>query len=138
MSTETANIGAFLEGLRSAVEDAGLRAGLGVKPDTTAGQPWALISLMSTVFDGDIEAYNSNVDVLVQVRSVGYSVQQAHAAYWRADAAVMAFETFDNGVVTFRTREALTAPTRDDATFPDRPVYYVDATYRAWPAPAGA
>lgn len=136
MTTTTSNIGAFLESLRADIAATGVPAGLGVKPDTTTGQPWVLLSLMSSTFDGDIQGYNSDTDVLVLVRSVGYSVQQAHAVYWRADGAAIALSSFDDGVVTFRTRESLTAPTRDDATFPDRAVYYVDAIYRMWLAPS--
>lgn len=132
--TTTAEPGAWLEGLREAIEDAGLPAGLAVKPDTAAGQPWAIISLMSAVFDGDIEGYNSDQDALVLVRCVGYTVQQANAAYWRADSAVFDYDSFAGGTVVFRTRDSVTTPVRDDSTFPNRSVYYVDAMYRLWTA----
>ena len=136
MSTVTPNVAAALEALRSSVEDAGLPTGLGVKPETATGQPWAIVTLLSDVFDGGILAFNEEHDAVVLVRAVGATVQQAHAAYWRADGAVMAVDAFDGGVVTFATRDTLTGPTRDDATFPGRSVYYVDATYRLWLATA--
>jgi hypothetical protein len=129
-------MGAYLAALKASVEAAGLPCGIAVKPDTTQGQPWAIVSVMSTLFDGDIQAYNTDQDALVMVRSVGVNQQQAHAAYWRADAAVMGTTSFDGGVITFSTRDMLTGPTRDDATFPDRSVYHVDATYRLWLAPS--
>jgi hypothetical protein len=135
MSTATVNVGTYLEAVRTGIVDAGLPCGIAVKPETTTGQPWAILSVLGVTFDGDIYAYNTDHDTLVFVRSVGTSSQQAHAAYWRADAALMAVGTFPGGVVTFRTRETLSGPLRDDSTFPDRSVYYVDATYRLWLAP---
>lgn len=134
--TTTANIGAMLEALRTEIVDANLPAGIGVKPDTTAGQPWAIVSLMSTIFDGDIQTYNSDQNSLVLIRSVGYTVQQANAAYWRADGALFDLTNFDGGVVIYKTRESVTSPIREDGTFPDRPVYYTDAMYRLWTAPS--
>lgn len=136
MTAATVNMGDYLGALRASIEAAGLPCGIGVKPETQAGQPWALLSVMSVLFDGDIQEYNTDQDALVMVRSVGVNQQQAHAAYWRADAAVMATTTFPGGVITFVTRDMLTGPTRDDSTFPDRSVYHVDATYRLWPAPS--
>jgi hypothetical protein len=135
MTTPTVYVGSYLGALRDAVVAAGLPAGISVKPETTAGQPWAILSVLGVTFDGDIFAYNTDHDTLLFVRSVGTSSEQAHAAYWRADAAVMATGTFPDGVVTFQTRETLSGPLRDDSTFPDRSVYYVDATYRLWLAP---
>ena len=135
MSTETTDLRGYLTATRDAVNAAGLPAAIGVKPETSDGQPWALLSVLSTVFDGDISAYNTDHETLVLVRAVGFSAEQAQMAYWRADGAVVNVDTFPGGVVTFRTRETLSGPLRDDATFPDRSVYYVDATYRLWLAP---
>lgn len=135
MSTETTELGRYLDALRDAVIASGVPAAIGAKPQTTEGQPWALVSVLSTVFDGDIWAYNTDHETVVLVRAVGFSSTQAQMAYWRADAATVNLDAYPGGVVTFRTRETLSGPLRDDATFPDRSVYYVDATYRLWLAP---
>ena len=127
----------WLEGIRLAIEATGVPCGIGVKPETNPGQPWVILSTLSTTFDGDISVIDDEQNALVFVRSVGVSAEQAQMAYWRADAAVVGFETFTGGRVVYRTRDSITTPVRDDATFPDRSVYYADATYRMWLAPTG-
>ena len=126
----------WLTAFNSAITDAGLPSGIGMKPATSDGQPWAIITLLSAVYDGDIELYNSDKDAVIQVRSVGLSPEQASAASDRADDAVFSVTQFDGGVVVFRTRDTMTAPVRDDATFPSRSVFYVDAIYRVWLSPS--
>jgi len=134
--TIAARPSAWLTAFNDAITAAGLPSGIGMKPATAAGQPWAVITLMSAIYDGDIELYNSEKDALVQVRSVGLSPEQASAAADRADDAVFSVKQYDGGVVVFRTRDTMTTPVRDDATFPGRSVFYVDAMYRVWLSPS--
>lgn len=133
--TPSARASGWLTAFNTAITNAGLPSGIGMKPDTTAGQPWAIITLLSAVYDGDIELFNSEKDALMQVRSVALSAEQANAACDRADDAVFSVTQFDGGVVVFRTRDTMTTPIRDDTTFPDRSVFYVDALYRLWLSP---
>lgn len=126
----------WLTAFNSAIAAAGLPSGIGMKPTTSDGQPWAILTLLSAVYDGDIELYNSDKDAVMQVRSVGLSPEQASAAADRADDAVFSVTQFDGGVVVFRTRDTMTTPVRDDATFPGRSVFYVDAIYRVWLSPS--
>lgn len=134
--TVAARPSAWLTAFNDAITSAGLPSGIGMKPATSDGQPWAILTVMSAVYDGDIELYNSDKEATVQVRSVGLSPEQASAAADRADDAVFSVTQFDGGKVVFRTRDTMTNPVRDDATFPGRSVFYVDAMYRVWLSPS--
>jgi hypothetical protein len=136
MNTIPANIGSWAVAFQQAVIDAGVPCGLSGKPQTTAGQPWAILSILSTLHDGDIAYFDTDQNVIMQVRSVGYSPEQANAVYWRADAAIVGVEQFEGGVVIQRWRDGLTGPVRDDTAFPNTTVYDVRATYRLWLAPS--
>jgi hypothetical protein len=135
MNTIPANFAVWSAAIQAAIQDYGIPCGLGGKPQTTAGQPWVVLSILSTLHDGDIAYFDTDQNVIVQVRSVGMSPEQASAVYWRADAAVVGLDDFDGGRVIQRWRDGLSGPTRDDRTFPNQTVYDVAATYRLWLAP---
>jgi len=138
MNTIPANMAVWSAAIQQAIEAQGIPCGIGGKPNTTAGQPWVLLSVLSTLHDGDIAFFDTDQNSIVQAMCVGYSPEQASAVYWRADAAVTSVESFDGGVVIQRWRDGLTGPTRDDRTFPNSTVYSVAATYRLWLAPTGS
>jgi hypothetical protein len=134
-TTSPANFAVWSVEVQRALIDDGIPCGLNGKPDTAPGQPWILLSVMSTVHDGDIAYFDTDQDTLVQVRCVGYSPEQAAAVYWRADAAVTQVTDFPGGKVIQRWRDNLFGPSRDDRTFPNATVYDVTATFRLWLAP---
>lgn len=121
--------------LQQSIVSDGIPCGIGGKPETTPGQPWVILSLLSTVTDGDIAFFDTDQNSIVQALCVGYSPEQASQVYWRVDAAVTGVEDFDGGRVIQRWRDGLSGPTRDDRTFPNQTVYSVAATYRLWIAP---
>jgi hypothetical protein len=135
MNTVPANAAVWSAAIQQAVEDQGIPCGIGGKPNTSAGQPWIILSVLSTLHDGDIAFFDTDQNTLVQVMCVGMSPEQALAVYWRADAAVTGLTDFDGGRVIQRWRDNLTGPARDDRTFPNMQVYSVAATYRLWLAP---
>jgi hypothetical protein len=138
MNTIPANIAVWLTALQQSVIDAGVPCGVSGKPETVAGQPWVILSVLSTLHDGDIAFFDTDQNVIVQVRSVGFSPEQATAVHWRADAAIVGVEDFDGGRVIQRWRDGLEGPGRDDGLFPNTTVYDVRATYRLWLAPTGS
>jgi hypothetical protein len=135
MNTIPANLADWSVALQQSIIDAGVPCGIGGKPTTSAGQPWVILSVLSTLHDGDIAYFDTDQNVILQVRSVGLSPEQASAVYWRADAAITAVESFPGGVVIQRWRDGLEGPSRDDRSFPNQTVYDVRATYRLWLAP---
>jgi hypothetical protein len=136
VNTIPANFASWSAALQRQVIDAGVPCGLGGKPETVAGQPWVILSVLSTLHDGDIAFFDTDQNVIVQAMCVGFSPEQASAVYWRADSAITGLDTFDGGVVIQRWRDGLTGPTRDDRTFPNSTVYSVAAAYRLWLAPS--
>jgi hypothetical protein len=136
MNTIPANFAVWSAAIQQAIGEQGIPCGLGGKPQTVSGQPWVVLSILSTLHDGDIAYFDTDQNVIVQVMCVGLSPEQASAVYWRADAAVVGLEEFDGGRVIQRWRDGLTGPSRDDRTFPNMPVYSVSATYRLWLAPS--
>jgi hypothetical protein len=136
VNTVPANFAEWSSALQQSIIDAGVPCGIGGKPTTTAGQPWVIVSILSTLHDGDIAYFDTDQNVIVQVRSVGLSPEQASAVYWRADAAITSVESFTGGVVIQRWRDGLEGPMRDDRSFPNMTVYDVRATYRLWLAPS--
>jgi hypothetical protein len=138
MNTVPANFAVWSAALQQAIQDQDVPCGIGGKPVTTAGQPWVILSVLSTVNDGDIAFFDTDQNSIVQARCVGYSPEHASAVYWRVDAAITGVEDFDGGRVIQRWRDGLTGPARDDRTFPNSTVYDVAATYRLWLAPTGS
>jgi len=138
MNTIPANFAVWSAAIQAAIQDAGVPCGIGGKPQTTQGQPWVILSLLSTVNDGDIAFFDTDQNTIIQARCVGYSPEQASAVYWRTDAAIVGVDDFDGGRVIQRWREGLSGPSRDDRTFPNSTVYDVAATYRMWLAPTGS
>jgi hypothetical protein len=135
MNTVPANMAVWSSAIQQTIIDAGVPCGIGAKPTTTAGQPWVVLSILSTLHDGDIAYFDTDQNVIVQVMCVGMSPEQASAVYWRADAAVTGLEDFAGGRVIQRWRDGLSGPSRDDRSFPNMQVYSVSATYRLWLAP---
>jgi hypothetical protein len=135
MNTVPANFAVWTVAIQSAIAEQGIRCGIGGKPETTAGQPWIVLSVLSTLHDGDIAYFDTDQNVIIQARCVGYSPEQASQVYWRADAAITGLEDFDGGRVIQRWRDGLSGPARDDRSFPNQTVYDVAATYRLWLAP---
>jgi len=138
MNTIPANYAVWTAALQAAVQDSGIPCGIGGKPETTAGQPWVILSVLSTLHDGDIAFFDTDQNAIVQAMCVGYSPEQASQVYRRIDGAVTGVEQFEGGRVIQRWRDGLTGPTRDDRSFPNATVYAVAATYRLWLAPTGS
>jgi hypothetical protein len=138
MNTVPANFAVWSAAIQQAVQEQGIPCGIGGKPQTTAGQPWVILSVLSTINDGDIQYFDTDQDTVVLARCAGYSPEQASQVYWRTDAAIVGLEDFDGGRVIQRWRDGLTGPARDDRTFPNQTVYDVAATYRLWLAPTSA
>ena len=135
MNTVPANFAVWSAAIQQAITDSGVPCGIGGKPETTTGQPWVIVSILSTLHDGDIAFFDTDQNVIVQLRCVGYSPEQASAVYWRADAAITGITEFEGGKVIQRWRDGLVGPAGDDRTFPNVKVYDVAATYRMWLAP---
>lgn len=135
MNTVPANFAVWTVALQSAIAEQDIRCGIGGKPETAAGQPWIVLSVLSTLHDGDIAFFDTDQNVVLQARCVGFSPEQASAVYWRADTAITGLEDFDGGRVIQRWRDGLSGPARDDRSFPNQTVYDVAATYRLWLAP---
>jgi len=135
MNTIPANFAVWSAAIQRAIQDSGIPCGIGGKPETAPGQPWVLLSVLSTLHDGDIAYFDTDQNSIVQARCVGYSPEQASQVYWRVDAAITSVEDFDGGRVIQRWRDGLSGPARDDRTFPNQTVYDVAATYRLWLAP---
>jgi hypothetical protein len=135
MNTIPANFAVWSAAIQRAIQDSGIPCGIGGKPETVAGQPWVILSVLSTLHDGDIAYFDTDQNSIVQARCVGYSPEQASQVYWRVDAAITSVEDFDGGRVIQRWRDGLSGPARDDRTFPNQTVYDVAATYRLWLAP---
>jgi hypothetical protein len=138
VNTVPANFAVWSAAIQAAVQDAGIPCGIGGKPETTPGQGWVILSVLSTVNDGDIAFFDTDQNSIVQARCVGYSPEQASQIYRRIDAAIVGLDDFDGGRVIQRWRDGLTGPARDDRTFPNATVYDVAATYRLWLAPTGS
>jgi len=138
VNTVPAPYAAWSAAIQQQIADTGVPCGLGGKPQTGQGQPWVIVSVLSTIYDGDIAFFDTDENVIVQVLSVGYSPEQAAAVYQRCDTAITALQDFDGGRVIQRWRDGLDGPTRDDRTFPNATVYAVAATYRMWLAPTGS
>jgi hypothetical protein len=138
MNTIPANAAVWTAAIQQAVQEAGVPCGIGGKPQTVAGQPWVILSVLSTLHDGDIAFFDTDQNTIVQALCVGYSPEQALAVYRRVDGAVTAVDDFDGGRVIQRWRDGLSGPARDDRTFPNATVYDVAATYRMWFAPTGS
>jgi len=136
MNTVPAPYPSWTAAIQQTVIDAGIPCGLGGKPQTTQGQPWVIVSVLSTLHDGDIAFFDTDQNVIVQAMCVGYSPEQAAAVQARADQAITGLSEFDGGVVIQRWRDGLEGPARDDAAFPNVTVYAVRATYRLWLAPS--
>ena len=136
MNTVPAPYLAWSAAIQQTVIDAGLPCGIAGKPKTTQGQPWVVVSVLSTLYDGDIAFFDTDENVIVQAMCVGYSPEQAAAVLQRADQAITGLTQFDGGVVIQRWREGLEGPARDDSAFPNVTVYAVRATYRLWLAPS--
>lgn len=135
MNTIPANMAVWSAALQQAIAEQGIPCGIGGKPETSAGQPWVVLSVLSTLHDGDIAHFDTDQNSIVQVACAGFSPEQASAVYWRTDAAVVGLDDFDGGRVIQRWRDGLSGPVRDDRTFPNVTVYSVNATYRLWIAP---